>query len=62
MQIEIYNDYRRLNNILGLQPFAGNFNNDLIPVRYPYGSSERQFNSVNCPNVDINTRVWWDVQ
>jgi hypothetical protein len=32
------------------------------PRRFPYPTSERNYNSENVPNVTLTTRMWWDIQ
>ncbi len=52
---ETYNDYRRT-GYPKLKPTQG----DKLPRRYPYASSEIQYNPNNTPDANIFQRVWWD--
>lgn len=60
-QAESYADWRRTDNIIGLQanPSQAAVRNE-IPRRFPYPTSEKNYNP-NTPAVsDIWQRVWWD--
>jgi len=75
LQFEAYNDFRRtgfpnlpLNNeVYPGEPLEVAPEIDIIPVRFPYPSSERSYNAENIPN-DVPTAfrdamkvpVWWD--
>ncbi len=55
LQAEGYNDFRRT-GWPALSPTAGT----AIPVRYPYATSERLYNTANVPTgITINSPVWW---
>jgi hypothetical protein len=55
MQTEAYNDFRRTGYPV-LIPTAG----AAIPVRYPYSSDERLYNTANVPTgITINSPLWW---
>lgn len=55
MQLEAYNDFRRT-GFPALTPTAGS----AVPVRYPYATSERLYNSDNVPTgVTIDSPIWW---
>lgn len=60
LQFETWNDFRRHNNPYGLSPSDNNVTNGVIPTRYPYAKSERDYNKANVPVVDITDKVWWD--
>jgi hypothetical protein len=57
-QIEVYNDYRRTGFPVLTPAAQGVF--PQIPRRYPYPSSEVNYNTVNVPSVTLLTKVWWD--
>lgn len=61
MQLEVYNDYRRLEVYPELQlPTAAVLN--AVARRYPYPQSEKDYNT-NTPSVpSLLNRVWWDVE
>ena len=55
MQTEAYNDYRRTGFPV-LVPTAGTS----VPVRYPYATDERLYNSANVPTgITTSTVLWW---
>lgn len=55
MQVEAFTDYRRTGWPV-LAPTAGT----LVPVRYPYCTSERLYNAENVPTaITINSLLWW---
>ena len=55
MQAEGYNDFRRTGYPV-LNPTAGT----AVPVRYPYATDERLYNSQNVPTgITINLPLWW---
>jgi hypothetical protein len=58
-QLEVYNDWRRT-GFPTLQPAAQGVLGGQIPRRYPYPTSEVQYNSENVPDVTLTTPVWWD--
>jgi hypothetical protein len=62
-QSETFVDWRRTNNLMGLQAnpmqTAGT---EAIPRRFPYGNNEKTYNAANVPNIaDIWVPLWWDV-
>jgi len=62
-QAETFVDWRRTNNIIGLQanPTSQAVQN-VIPRRFPYSESEQSYNPANVPNIADNwVPVWWDV-
>lgn len=57
---EVWTDWRRT-GYPELSPSAGNLNDDQIPRRFLYPTSENIQNASNVPaDVTLNTRVWWD--
>lgn len=55
MQTEAYNDFRRTGFPV-LAPTAG----ANVPVRYPYPTDERLYNTENVPTgITINSPLWW---
>lgn len=55
LQTEAFTDYRRTGFPV-LVPTAG----AVIPVRYPYATDERLYNSANVPTgITVNTALWW---
>jgi len=55
MQTEAYNDFRRTGWPV-LVPTAGTS----VPVRYPYCTDERLYNTENVPTgITINSALWW---
>ena len=55
MQTEAFTDFRRTGFPV-LTPTAGS----LVPVRYPYPTSERLYNSENVPTgITVNSALWW---
>lgn len=52
--LEAYNDWRRTDVITLTNP-AGP-----IPVRFPYPTTEYDYNLENVPNATVNDGVWWD--
>ena len=60
-QAEAFADWRRTENIIGLvaNPTSVAAQN-VIPRRFPYPLSEKNYNSNTPLNVDIWQRVWWD--
>lgn len=66
-QSESFVDWRRTENIIGLQPNPTSAAQlppsgvAEIPRRYPYSLNEKSYNPDHTPkNVDIWQRVWWD--
>ncbi|MCX6252726.1 MAG: SusD/RagB family nutrient-binding outer membrane lipoprotein [Bacteroidetes bacterium] len=58
-QAEAFNDWRRTDNVIGLNPNPhGSLNN--IPRRFPYSTDEKSYNPNTPKNVTISDRVWWD--
>jgi hypothetical protein len=58
-QAEAFNDWRRTDNVIGLQPNPkGSLNN--IPRRFPYSTDEKAYNPNTPQGVTISDRVWWD--
>lgn len=60
---EVWSDWRRTGypEILDFPP--ANSNDDRVPRRLIYPATEEQTNPTNYPReVDVNTRVWWDVE
>lgn len=58
-QLEVFNDWRRT-GYPKLTPALFNVTNNVIPRRYPYPTSEINYNP-HCPsNIPITTPVWWD--
>jgi hypothetical protein len=56
MQLEGYNEWRRT-GVPTLTPVSGT----QVPVRFPYPTSERLYNTANVPTgITIFTPVWWD--
>jgi hypothetical protein len=65
--LESWFDWRRT-NIPALLPGQDNLNDNKIPVRFIYPTSEQSLNGTNLSSAisrqgsdNINTRVWWDV-
>ncbi len=61
---QVYTDWRRTGYPV-LTPSAGNVTNNVIPTKYPYPLSERQYNEANLREVasdpqSILNKVWWD--
>lgn len=61
---QVYTDWRRT-GFPNLTPAAGNVTNDVIPTKYPYPLSERQYNETNLRAItdapqSITNKVWWD--
>ena len=55
MQTEAFNDFRRTGFPV-LVPTAG----ALVPVRFPYCTDERLYNTANVPTgITTDTPVWW---
>ncbi|MGD0341337.1 MAG: SusD/RagB family nutrient-binding outer membrane lipoprotein [Bacteroidales bacterium] len=55
MQMEAYTDFRRTGYPV-IVPTAG----ASVPVRYPYSSDERLYNTANVPTgITINSLLWW---
>lgn len=52
--LEAYNDWRRTDAFTLTNP-AGP-----IPVRFPYPTTEFDYNLENVPNTTVNNGVWWD--
>ncbi len=66
--LEAWFDWRRT-NIPEIIPGPDNVNNNRVPVRYGYPTSEQLFNEKSYNDVvsrigvdNYNTRVWWDVE
>ncbi|MFA8300000.1 MAG: SusD/RagB family nutrient-binding outer membrane lipoprotein [Hyphomicrobiales bacterium] len=59
--LEVFNDFRRTNNALGLKPIPGNKLGDKFPKRYFYPDDEIAYNR-NTPITPITEPVWWDKQ
>jgi len=57
-QLQVYNDYRRT-GLPVLQPAATGVLPQ-IPRRYPYPTTEINYNSGHVPSVTLSTSVWWD--
>jgi hypothetical protein len=60
-QAEVFNDWRRTDNAIGLvaNPTTAAQRN-IIPRRFPYSADEKNYNP-NTPSIaDIWLRVWWD--
>jgi len=61
-QAETFNDWRRTNNLIGLQPNPlSSAVENVIPRRFPYSLGEKSYNSNTPANVDLWQRVWWDL-
>ncbi len=58
-QFEAYNDWRRSDNIIGLE-VASDATQSAIPRRLPYPTSTQTYNSNAPEGRDIMTPVWWD--
>jgi len=58
-QSEVYNDFRRTDNIMDILPNPNGFEND-FPRRFPYSTDELTYNSNVPSGVTIMDRVWWD--
>lgn len=58
-QSEVYNDFRRTNNIIDITPNPNGFEDD-IPRRFPYSTDEITYNPNVPDGVTIMDRVWWD--
>jgi len=60
LQLEVYNDWRRTGFPVLVPSINGAISS--IPRRYPYPTSEKLYNSKNCPTsgVSLTDRVWWD--
>lgn len=58
-QFEAYNDWRRSDNIIGLD-VAANATQSSIPRRLPYPTSTQTYNSNAPEGRDIMSPVWWD--
>jgi hypothetical protein len=56
---EVYNDWRRT-GFPTLVPAAQGVLSGVIARRYPYPTSERQYNSKNTPAAVPTDHVWWD--
>jgi len=60
LQLEVYNDWRRT----GFPVLVPSVNGatSAIPRRFPYPTSEKLYNSKNCPTagVSLTDKVWWD--
>ncbi|MCD4694936.1 MAG: SusD/RagB family nutrient-binding outer membrane lipoprotein [Bacteroidales bacterium] len=56
---EIFNDFRRTNNEIGLSPNPVAATQE-IPRRYPYATDPVTFNPNTPSGVGIWNRVWWD--
>ncbi len=61
-------EYRRT-GLPALKPVTASLNNGLIPVRFPYPTTEATLNSANYQEVEARTNgnspnvpVWWDVE
>ncbi|QKG51336.1 SusD/RagB family nutrient-binding outer membrane lipoprotein [Hymenobacter sp. BRD67] len=62
---EAYNDYRRTGypRLAVVQPNASPDDQNTIPSRFPYPTSELSNNAANAPAfVKTNVHVWWDVR
>jgi hypothetical protein len=66
LQLEVYNDWRRTgfpSHIADNSPNlpALNTNNNIVPRRYPYPTSEKEYNK-NCPTsgASLSDKVWWN--
>lgn len=60
-QLEVYNDVRRSENVIGLIPPEGlSAPNNVIPRRYLYPTDEVDLNPNTPKGVGQNDRVWWD--
>ena len=58
-QFEGFNDWRRTDNIIGLD-VAADATQSSIPRRLPYPTSTQTYNSNAPQGRDIMTPVWWD--
>jgi hypothetical protein len=58
-QSEVYNDFRRTNNIVEIPVNPNGFEN-AIPRRFPYSTDEITYNPNVPSGVTIMDRVWWD--
>jgi hypothetical protein len=58
-QAESFVDWRRTNNMIGLQPNPAEASKG-IPRRYPYSLGEKSFNPNTPKGVTLWNRVWWD--
>ncbi|MCX6281080.1 MAG: SusD/RagB family nutrient-binding outer membrane lipoprotein [Bacteroidetes bacterium] len=61
-QAEAYNDWRRTDNVIGLQanPLTSAQRNEM-PRHYPEAQSETNYNPNTPTDIDLWSRVWWDV-
>ncbi|MCX6286867.1 MAG: SusD/RagB family nutrient-binding outer membrane lipoprotein [Bacteroidetes bacterium] len=62
-QAEAFNDWRRTDNVIGLQanPLTSAQQN-VIPRHYPEAQSETNYNPNTPPDINLWSRVWWDAQ
>ena len=61
-QAEGFNDWRRTDNVIGLQanPLTSAQRNE-IPRHYPEAQSETNYNPNTPTDINLWSRVWWDV-
>ena len=63
LQLEVYNDWRRTGfpSYINLHKPVSNTTGNIVPRRYPYPTSEKEYNA-NCPKTgaELTNTVWWD--
>jgi hypothetical protein len=57
-QLQVYNDWRRTGLPVLQRASTGVLTE--IPRRYPYPTSEVEYNTSNVPSATLLTKVWWD--
>ena len=58
---EVYNDWRRHDDVIVITPAAGNLTKNIVPRRFLYPNDEISNNKANVPiGITITNKVWWD--